>query len=171
MVDVLNCNTKFLFNSLEMQMRLGYIMKSFKEWLQLNEEKDACYYKVKSRYRVWPSAYASGSLVKCRKVGAKNWGNSKNEDEVSVCDQSFEELSEGKFDLEKEEGLHGWFARNKGKGWIDCKKSKKGNLVPCGRKKAGKGSERGYPACRPTLSACNKKGIRRKKSSKPISWE
>ena len=37
--------------------------------------KDACYRKVKSRYKVWPSAYASGALVKCRKVGAKNWGN------------------------------------------------------------------------------------------------
>lgn len=42
----------------------------------LNEKKDACYYKVKSRYKVWPSAYASGALVKCRKVGAKNWGKS-----------------------------------------------------------------------------------------------
>ena len=42
-------------------------------------KKDACYHKVKSRYKVWPSAYASGALVKCRKVGAKNWGNSKNE--------------------------------------------------------------------------------------------
>ena len=40
-------------------------------------KKDACYYKVKSRYSVWPSAYASGALVKCRKVGAKNWGKSK----------------------------------------------------------------------------------------------
>ena len=40
-------------------------------------KKDACYYKVKARYDVWPSAYASGALVKCRKVGAKNWGNSK----------------------------------------------------------------------------------------------
>jgi len=40
-------------------------------------EKDACYRKVKSRYKVWPSAYASGALVKCRKVGAKNWGKSK----------------------------------------------------------------------------------------------
>jgi hypothetical protein len=37
--------------------------------------KDACYHKVKSRYSVWPSAYASGALVKCRKVGADNWGN------------------------------------------------------------------------------------------------
>lgn len=42
---------------------------------KLAEAKDACYNKVKSRYKVWPSAYASGALVKCRKVGAKNWGN------------------------------------------------------------------------------------------------
>jgi hypothetical protein len=38
-------------------------------------KKDACYRKVRSRYSVWPSAYASGALVKCRKVGAANWGN------------------------------------------------------------------------------------------------
>jgi len=43
--------------------------------------KDACYHKVKSRYSVWPSAYASGALVKCRKKGAKNWGNSSKKEE------------------------------------------------------------------------------------------
>ena len=43
--------------------------------------KDACYHKVKSRYSVWPSAYASGALVKCRKAGAKNWGNSSKKEE------------------------------------------------------------------------------------------
>lgn len=37
--------------------------------------KDACYHKVKARFRVWPSAYGSAALVKCRKVGAANWGN------------------------------------------------------------------------------------------------
>jgi hypothetical protein len=37
-------------------------------------EKDACYHKVKARYKVWPSAYASGALVQCRKKGAANWG-------------------------------------------------------------------------------------------------
>jgi hypothetical protein len=37
-------------------------------------KKDACYHKVRARYDVWPSAYASGALVKCRKVGAANWG-------------------------------------------------------------------------------------------------
>jgi len=42
-------------------------------------KKDACYNKVKSRYDVWPSAYASGALVKCRKVGAANWGTKSEE--------------------------------------------------------------------------------------------
>jgi len=47
------------------------------EFDRLAEKKDACYHKVKSRYKVWPSAYASGALVQCRKKGAKNWGKSK----------------------------------------------------------------------------------------------
>jgi len=42
-------------------------------------KKDACYNKVKARYDVWPSAYASGALVKCRQKGAKNWGNKSEE--------------------------------------------------------------------------------------------
>jgi|LakMenEpi03Aug12_release.lakeMendotaPanAssembly.Ray.scaffolds.fasta_scaffold14836_17 hypothetical protein len=53
----------------------------------MNEKKDACYYKVKSRYKVWPSAYASGALVKCRKKGAKNWGSKS------------ESMAEGGFDI------------------------------------------------------------------------
>ena len=47
------------------------------EFEKLAEKKDACYHKVKARYKVWPSAYASGALVQCRKKGAANWGNSK----------------------------------------------------------------------------------------------
>ena len=43
-------------------------------------KKDACYHKVKASASVWPSAYASGRLVQCRKKGAKNYGNSKKED-------------------------------------------------------------------------------------------
>ena len=42
-------------------------------------KKDACYKKVKACARVWPSAYASGRLVQCRKKGAANYGNSKKE--------------------------------------------------------------------------------------------
>ena len=45
------------------------------------EKKDACYHKVKARYDVWPSAYASGALVKCRKVGAANWGTKSKKKE------------------------------------------------------------------------------------------
>ena len=49
-------------------------------------KKDACYHKVKSRYSVWPSAYASGALVKCRKVGADNWGTkSESVEEQRYC--------------------------------------------------------------------------------------
>ena len=55
-------------------------------------KKDACYHKVKARYDVWPSAYASGALVKCRKVGAANWGKSTTKEEL--------ELYEGKESLE-----------------------------------------------------------------------
>jgi hypothetical protein len=47
------------------------------EVTDITEKQDACYHKVKSRYKVWPSAYASGALVRCRKVGAANWGNKK----------------------------------------------------------------------------------------------
>ena len=43
-------------------------------------KKDACYKKVKASASVWPSAYASGRLVQCRKKGAANYGNSKKED-------------------------------------------------------------------------------------------
>jgi len=43
--------------------------------LVLAEKKDACYHKVKASAKVWPSAYASGRLVQCRKKGAGNWGN------------------------------------------------------------------------------------------------
>ena len=42
-------------------------------------KKDACYHKVKASAKVWPSAYASGRLVQCRKKGASNYGKSKSE--------------------------------------------------------------------------------------------
>ena len=57
-------------------------------------EKDACYRKVKARYDVWPSAYASGALVKCRKVGAKNWGNKSKKESVDEV-----KLNEIKMDM------------------------------------------------------------------------
>jgi hypothetical protein len=72
----------------------------------------------------------------------------------------------------KDEGLRKWFGRNQGRGWVDCKASKRaGKFVPCGRKKAGEKRGTGYPACRPTMAQCNQTGMRRKKSSERVSWK
>ena len=49
-------------------------------------EKDACYKKVKATAKVWPSAYASGRLVQCRKKGASNWGKSSKKEEIELTD-------------------------------------------------------------------------------------
>ena len=70
--DKHNKKKKESYNSLEESVGKAITEEEFD---QLAEKKDACYHKVKSRYKVWPSAYASGALVQCRKKGAKNWGN------------------------------------------------------------------------------------------------
>ena len=66
------------------------VKKTKKEEVELivvdEGKKDACYHKVKSRYSVWPSAYASGALVKCRKKGAANWGNKTKKEELELTD-------------------------------------------------------------------------------------
>ena len=81
------------------------------------------------------------------------------------------ELDEAKktdFSKEKEQGLHGWFARKggegKSQGWVDCNTCRKDpetgrkKCKSCGRKEGEKRAK--YPACRPTPSACGtpKKG-------------
>ena len=68
--------------------------------------KDACYHKVKSRYSVWPSAYASGALVKCRKVGAANWGN-KSESVFSNWRDDFKAMEYEFVDVIKAEPIKG----------------------------------------------------------------
>ena len=71
--------------------------------------KAACYHKVKSRYSVWPSAYASGALVKCRKVGAANWGNSTKKEsyELSNWRDDFKATEYEFVDLIKPEPIKG----------------------------------------------------------------
>ena len=66
--------------------------------LILAEKKDACYNKVKASAKVWPSAYASGRLVQCRKKGAANYGNKS------------ESVAEGIAQDEAEEEYGGWRA-------------------------------------------------------------
>jgi len=66
---------------------------------ELKKEKDACYHKVKASAKVWPSAYASGRLVQCRKKGAANWGNSKKKVKKAESKYNLENLSEKKREL------------------------------------------------------------------------
>ncbi len=153
-------------------------------------KKDACYHKVRARYDVWPSAYASGALVKCRKVGAANWGNKSkktNEDIEKDIELDLEFLQEVEelvaLDEKKkkrkkkrkltskpssEKSLRDWFGRRgaKGskKGWVDCNAPDgKGGYKSCGRSSGEKRKK--YPACRPTPGACKKM-----KGSKGKSW-
>jgi len=182
---------------------------------------DRCTRIAKRKYDVWPSAYASGAVVKCRQgkiwkgisesatdkeiddallleeieqieiieekwtekykrsIDCKNpkgfsqkahcQGRKKNE-ELELDDELIEEAKKKaykpNFSKEKEQGLHGWFARNDGKGWVNCRTG-----GPCGRDSADGGGK--YPACRPTKAQCKSAGkgpLRKKKSSKPISW-
>jgi len=80
--------------------------------------KDACYHKVKSRYSVWPSAYASGALVKCRKVGAANWGNSSKKEEFEPTGVSFQQFSEKCWKGYEKKGMKTMF----GKRYPNCVK-------------------------------------------------
>jgi hypothetical protein len=165
-----------------------------------NKSGDRCTRIAKRKYDVWPSAYASGAVVRCRQ--GKIWkGISENATDEQIESEEFEIIEEdmsnqefhhalllekiqqieldeefiveGKkkpykpnFSKEKEQGLHGWFARNNGKGWINCRTG-----GPCGRDSADKGGK--YPACRPTKAQCKSAGrgpLSKKKSSDPISW-
>ena len=49
-------------------------------------KKDACYHKVKRRFKVFPSAYAGGAIAKCRKVGAANYGNKTKKKDGGLLD-------------------------------------------------------------------------------------
>ena len=61
--------------------------------LILAEKKDACYHKVKASAKVWPSAYASGRLVQCRKKGAANYGNKSESVAEGVRDLGYDAQS------------------------------------------------------------------------------
>ncbi len=116
----------------------------------LNEDdkvkKDACYKKIKGAVKrkggTWPSAYASGRLVQCRKVGAANW-------------KEGEPKKEGKQSSEDAGRLDKWFKRKGEKGskggWVNCNRPDgDGGYKECAREKPSDPK----PYCRPTPSAC-----------------
>jgi hypothetical protein len=94
-------------------------------------KKDACYNKVKSRYSVWPSAYASGALVKCRKVGAANWGNKSENYDFSNWREDFKALEIETVNLIEPEPIKGGQSIDE-KCWVGYKQvgmKKKGDKV------------------------------------------
>jgi len=145
------------------------------EVMKIEEKDDRCTRIAKRKYDVWPSAYASGAVVQCRR--GKIWKDLKEEDEVEL-NEEFEELlaelvkeelnekrKKAGTESSKESSLRDWFGRKgapgKKGGWVDCNAPirKKGKIVgykPCGRSKGEKRSK--YPACRPTPGACKERG-------------
>ena len=59
------------------KMTKGGKMKAVKTYKKGGSIKDACYHKVTAGEKVFPSAYASGRIAKCRKMGAANYGKGK----------------------------------------------------------------------------------------------
>jgi|TARA_R110000744_G_scaffold49398_6_gene107350 hypothetical protein len=134
------------------------------EWQEKNleeiEEKkdDRCTRIAKRKYDVWPSAYASGAVVKCRQ--GKIWKGISESKLIEIIEEEVASF------LKEKEGLHKWFSRQggkgKSKGWVDCntcrkdKKTGKKTCKSCGREEGEKRAK--YPSCRPTPSACGTKG-------------
>ena len=159
------------------------------------EKDDRCTRIAKRKYDVWPSAYASGAVVRCRK--GEIWKDVKEDEDVIkdrpyrtdaearkdvLGEDDLEEKKKTDYSKEKESGLHGWFSRaggkGKSKGWVDCNTCRKDpktgrkKCKACGREKGEKRAK--YPACRPTPSDCGTKGKGEKwgkKSAKKESLE
>ena len=100
-------------------------------------KKDACYHKVKSRYSVWPSAYASGALVKCRKKGAANWGNKTKKEsyEISNWRDDFHATEVESVDLISNEPLQP--TQGLGSDMLDEAKSKQDKLKEISKQLVG----------------------------------
>jgi hypothetical protein len=165
--------------------------KRHKKKAAKKKKDDRCTRIAKRKYDAWPSAYASGAVVRCR--AGKIWKGLKETDdnldenteyeqltaleenkvEQIVIDAIQEALDEKKKKKKKKdtEGLRKWFKRKgapgKTGGWVDCntcrkdKKTGRKKCKPCGRQKGEKRSK--YPRCRPTPAKC--KGYKRRGSN------
>ena len=90
---------------------------------------------VKNRVAVWPSAYASGQLVRdYKRIFAEKYGVHEN----PYLTQKPNKQITGNLDR--------WYKEV----WVNvCEKDKNGKYIPCGRSKADMNPSN-YPYCRPT---------------------
>ena len=170
--------------SIDSEVLLHLIREHVEEYLEekrgrkkkKKKKGDRCTRIAKRKYKAWPSAYASGAVVQCRR--GKIWKGLKEDstDEQLAENLEWEQLDEKKkkkkaksdFSLEKKKGLAGWFSRRgDGEGggeWVDCNTCRKDpktgrkKCKSCGRKEGEKRAK--YPRCRPTPSQC--KGYKRR---------
>lgn len=138
------------------------------------KKDDRCTRIAKRKYDTWPSAYASGAVVKCRQ--GKIWKDLKEEEIIEMIEEELEAMLDEKkkkrkkkkagTESSKESSLRDWFGRKgapgKKGGWVDCntcrkdKKTGRKKCKPCGRQKGEKRAK--YPSCRPTPGACGESG-------------
>lgn len=122
------------------------------EILEKNKAKDStlwnqCVSWAKSKYDVWPSAYACGAAAKRYKSKGGKWKKEKKNEVFS-----FDNFNENHGGLDK------WFKEK----WVDISKTNKdGSHPPCGRDDADKGS---YPKCR-KVRVASKMSDKEKKNS------
>ena len=101
-------------------------------------KKDSSYHKEKARYYVWPSAYASGALVKCRKVGAANWGNKSKKEDVYYESTTKDGITETHIYWESDGKHHGYtfsFVNEFNEGEYQGRKVKLGKIMQGDTKK------------------------------------
>ena len=129
--------------------------KSLEERKKKKKKDDRCTRIAKRKYDTWPSAYASGAVVQCRK--GEIW-KGLNESDLPELDETKKKKAGS--ESSKESSLRDWFGRKgapgKKGGWVDCNTCRKGKCKPCGRQKGEQRTK--YPACRPTPAACKEKG-------------
>jgi hypothetical protein len=86
--------------------------------------------EAKRRFRVWPSAYASGWLVRTYKARGGRYAGGRSERSPKK---------------KKPTGIDRWFREK----WVDaCYFLETGKKRPCGRERS---DEKNYPYCRPSV--------------------
>lgn len=104
--------------------------------------------EAKRKFKVWPSAYASGWLVKTYKQRGGKYKKTSPK-RKSRRRRSVKMRYSKKKTSRRKTGLGRWFSEE----WIDvCQLPK---IVPCGRKSA-RNSNRKYPYCRPRYKITSK---------------
>lgn len=98
------------------------------------------YCTAKSKFKVYPSAYANGYAAQvCKGSKPDLLGNYKNSYENK------EESNSENSEKDSESGLSRWFQEK----WVNvCEKDENGEYLPCGRNSADLSSDN-YPYCRP----------------------